>query len=148
MWWWLVCTKQNQGVYVFNDTATTFVYTGEATLSLHDALPILDNELDIYLQVLQDYIYTQIDCIFYPQCFWYKIAGGNKIKISDVYLTNSDEYEKPNDLDETDNVLNQEVDVYNIYGICIMKNVLRNDAIHKLPKGTYIIGNEKIMILK
>ena len=78
--------------------------------------------------------------------FW--SYGGNKIKISDVYLTNSDEYEKPNDLDETDNVLNQEVDVYNIYGICIMKNVLRNDAIHKLPKGTYIIGNEKIMILK
>ena len=26
--------------FFFNDTATTEIYTGEATLSLHDALPI------------------------------------------------------------------------------------------------------------
>ena len=28
-------------VFFFNDTATTEIYTGEDTLSLHDALPIL-----------------------------------------------------------------------------------------------------------
>ena len=27
-------------IFMFNDTATTEIYTGEDTLSLHDALPI------------------------------------------------------------------------------------------------------------
>ena len=78
--------------------------------------------------------------------FW--SHGGNKILLSDIYLTNSEEYEKPNEIQEIDFISNKKVDVYNIYGFCIMRNVLRNDAIQQLPKGTYIKGNEKIMRLR
>ena len=33
--------------FFFNDTATTEIYTGEDTLSLHDALPIFLSEMDL-----------------------------------------------------------------------------------------------------
>lgn len=78
--------------------------------------------------------------------FW--SHGDTNIKLSDIYLTNSEEYEKTNDIQEIDFLSNKKIDLYNIYGFCIMRNVLRNEAIQQLPKGTYIIGNEKVMILR
>src|SRR3546814_20648260 len=40
MWGWCECAVQHDKVFVFNDTATTEIYTYCRALSLHDALPI------------------------------------------------------------------------------------------------------------
>jgi beta-xylosidase len=80
--------------------------------------------------------------------FW--SSGGKPIIVEDVYLTNSDTYEKPN---AVENVFvgydqNEIVDVYNIMGMKIRSQVKRSEVIKDLPAGLYIIGHQKIMILK
>jgi len=80
--------------------------------------------------------------------FW--STGGKPIIVEDVYLTNSDAYDKPN---AVDNVFaeydqNEIVDVYNMMGIKIRSQVKRGEVIKDLSAGLYIIGHQKIMILE
>ncbi|MDD4823417.1 MAG: family 43 glycosylhydrolase [Bacteroidales bacterium] len=77
--------------------------------------------------------------------------GSSNIVISDVYVTNNDDYSKMNGIEDVqDNLLdeNEPVDVYSVMGVKIRSNVLRKDATLNLPEGMYIVGNQKVMVLK
>lgn len=77
--------------------------------------------------------------------------GSSDIVISDVYVTNNDDYSKMTGIEEVqDNVQDENgpVDVYSVMGIMIRSQVLRKEATRDLPQGMYIVGNQKIMISK
>ncbi len=77
--------------------------------------------------------------------------GSSNIVISDVYVTNNDDYTKMTGIEDVyDNILdeNEPVDVYSIMGIKIRSNVLRKDATLNLPEGMYIVGKQKVMVSK
>ena len=78
--------------------------------------------------------------------FW--SLGGSPIVIDKVYLTNSDDYEDPTGI--VDVVVDKDplVDVYTITGIKLRTQVRRSEVIRELPVGIYIVGREKIAILK
>ncbi len=80
--------------------------------------------------------------------FW--STGGKPIIVEDVYLTNSTTYEKPSAVEtvfaEYDQ--NEIVDVYNIMGVKIRSQVKRGEVIKELTPGLYIVGQQKIMIMK
>ena len=78
--------------------------------------------------------------------FW--SYGGCPIKIEDVYLTDSDDYEKPSGMEDAEILFDPIVDVYTVYGIKVLSQIYRSEAIRILEPGIYIIGNEKIMILR
>src|SRR6266404_8129786 len=52
-----VCPRSTSGLFFFNDTATTEIYT----LSLHDALPIHRNSLR------KDEAFVQVNCAAIPE---------------------------------------------------------------------------------
>ena len=80
----------------------------------------------------------------YGVCFW--SHGGGDIALQDIYLTNSDNYEKPMSVNSVK--LNQRdvVDVYNLNGILLYSNLKRKNILKTLSSGIYIIDNEKILI--
>ena len=77
--------------------------------------------------------------------FW--SYGGSAIRISDIYLTNSDDYVKPSGVGNIYEIIDPVVDVYTLSGMCIFTQILRSEAIKKLSPGIYILGAEKIMII-
>jgi len=76
--------------------------------------------------------------------------GGIDLILEDVYLTNSDSYAKPtaveNVIKEYDQ--NEIVDVFNIMGIKILSKMKRSEVINYLPAGLYIVGHQKVLIMK
>ena len=78
--------------------------------------------------------------------FW--SFGGSPIVINKVYLTNSDDYEDPTGIGGV--TVNEDplVDVYTITGIKLCTQVRRSEIIRELPVGIYIVGREKIAIMK
>ena len=63
--------------------------------------------------------------------FW--ALGGKPIVIEKVYLTNSDDYKDPTGIED----------------VAVDKDqVRRSEVIRELPAGIYIVGREKIAILK
>ena len=77
--------------------------------------------------------------------FW--SYGGSAIRISDIYLTNSDDYVKPSGVGNIYEIIDPVVDVYTLSGMCIFTQILRSEAIKMLSPGIYILGAEKIMII-
>lgn len=82
----------------------------------------------------------------YIMGFW--SYGSNAICISDIYLTNSDSYEKPSGIINNENIVDPIIDVYTVNGVLVLKQVSRSTAIQQLSPGIYILGQEKIVILK
>lgn len=83
----------------------------------------------------------------YYICFW--SLGNGAIDFKRAYLTNSDNYEDPSGTEKEPIVQNDvPVDVYTMTGIKIRSQILRSEAIEGLPAGIYIVGREKVMILK
>ena len=78
--------------------------------------------------------------------FW--SLGGKPIVIEKVYLTNSDDYEDPTGIEDVTMEKDPLVDVYTITGIKLRAQVRRSEVIRELPAGIYIVGREKIAILK
>ena len=78
--------------------------------------------------------------------FW--SFGGSPIIIDKVYLTNSDDYEDPTGIEDVTVDKDPLVDVYTITGIKLRTQVRRSEVIRELPAGIYIVGREKIAILK
>lgn len=77
--------------------------------------------------------------------------GSSDIAISDVYVTNSDDYTKPTAVEDVKDQLldeNEPVDVYSIMGVKIRSKVLRKEATLNLPEGCYLVGSQKVMITK
>lgn len=74
--------------------------------------------------------------------FWSN--GGVPFVIKNVYLTNTD----PNSIDSVTSDSDPLVDVYTITGIKLRSQVVRSEAIEGLAPGIYIVGKEKIAILK
>ena len=54
------CATREAPVFVFNDTATTEIYTGEDTLSLHDALPIYRNFFYFYIYFWLCWVFVSV----------------------------------------------------------------------------------------
>jgi Beta-xylosidase len=79
-------------------------------------------------------------------CFW--SYGGSPININNVYLTNSDNYENPNNIEIVIPDRNELVDVYTVTGIKLRSNIIRNEATRGLPRGIYIVGGKKEIIIK
>lgn len=77
--------------------------------------------------------------------FW--TFGNAVLTLKDIYLTNSDTYEKPMGVEsvlvDDPNAL---VDVYSLMGFKIRSQVKRSEAQNELPTGLYIIGNQKVFI--
>lgn len=78
--------------------------------------------------------------------FW--SFGGSPIIIDKVYLTNSDDYEDPTGIEDVTVDKDPLVDVYTITGIKLRTQVRRSEVIRELPAGIYIVGREKVAILK
>ncbi len=79
--------------------------------------------------------------------FW--SYGGSPVVIEDVYLTNLDTYEPMTSIDEASGNEAEEIaDVYTITGIKIRSQVRWAKAIDGLPKGFYIVGNQKRFVSK
>lgn len=78
--------------------------------------------------------------------FW--SFGGSPIVIDKVYLTNSDDYEDPTGIEDVTVDKDPLVDVYTITGIKLRTQVRRSEVIRELPAGIYIVGREKVAILK
>jgi beta-xylosidase len=79
--------------------------------------------------------------------FW--SSGGKPIIVQDVYLTNSDTYEKPNAVEEIPSKYineNEFVDTYTIIGIKIRSHTKRSEAAIGLRNGVYIVGNRKVIV--
>jgi hypothetical protein len=76
--------------------------------------------------------------------------GGSDIVISDVYVTNSTDYSKPTALDDVTNTTdeNEIVDVCNMMGMKVRSQIKRSEAMGVLSDGLYIIGHQKVMILR
>ncbi|MDH6314073.1 beta-xylosidase [Parabacteroides sp. PFB2-10] len=83
----------------------------------------------------------------YYICFW--SHGNRPIDFKKAYVTNSDNYEDPTGIEK--DILPQEdlpVDVYTITGIKVRSQVLKSKATEGLPAGIYIVGREKVMVLR
>lgn len=78
--------------------------------------------------------------------FW--SYGGSPIDIKDVYLTNSDTYEKPTTIENIVPGADPYVDVYTIMGVRIRTQVLKSEATQGLSPGIYIVGKQKILVTK
>lgn len=63
------------------------------------------------------------------------------IRISTVCLADAAGINEISAVDE-----NKTVNVYNLQGTCILRNVMPSDVISLLPKGIYLIGGKKILI--
>lgn len=78
--------------------------------------------------------------------FW--SYGSCPIQIDDVYLSNSDDYTKPTDVEdiflEKYNPT-QIVDVYSVTGVKLRSDVMRKDATKGLPAGVYVVGRQKVI---
>ena len=76
--------------------------------------------------------------------------GSSDVVISDVYVTNSTDYSKPTALEDVTNTTdkNEIVDVYNMMGIKVRSQIKRSEAMSVLPDGLYIVGHQKVMILR
>lgn len=73
--------------------------------------------------------------------FW--TYGGHKFKVKQIFPTND-----PNDtaVDAIASDANTLVDVYNLQGVAVRRNVPASEATQGLPLGIYIINNKKIII--
>ena len=75
--------------------------------------------------------------------FW--SLGGRPFVINRVYLTNNDDYLAG--IDDIDAANEDEiVDVYTMTGVPVRRQVARSAATDGLPRGFYVVGNEKIAI--
>lgn len=81
--------------------------------------------------------------------FW--SYGNNPIVIDDVYLTNSETYEKDvagiDEISKDVSDMPQYVDVYTVMGIKVRNQVKFDEALKNLPPGVYIVGKKKYMII-
>lgn len=81
--------------------------------------------------------------------FW---SNGNiPFVIDSVFLSNSSEYDalasiKNETINKNDG--SEIVDVYNLLGVKVMSKVKKEQAIRELNKGVYLIGKEKVVILR
>ncbi|MDD4992895.1 MAG: family 43 glycosylhydrolase [Paludibacter sp.] len=73
--------------------------------------------------------------------------GGCNISISDMYVTNNDDYSKPTALSEvyTNTDENDRVDVYNLLGLRLRTAIARKNSLIGLNRGIYIVGNQKVV---
>lgn len=79
--------------------------------------------------------------------FW--SYGGCPLIISEIYLTNEEDYSKPTGVNELFKISSKPefVDVYTITGAKLRSQVKRNDATKGLPVGVYIVGREKKIVV-
>jgi hypothetical protein len=73
--------------------------------------------------------------------------GGCNIAISDVYVTNNNDYSKPTELGNVNlsGDENEIIDVYNLLGVRVKAHVVRKEATKGLIRGIYIVGNQKVI---
>jgi hypothetical protein len=79
-------------------------------------------------------------------CFWGN--GQGSIVVSDMYLTNNEDYSREEDADaiEFAEAAPSKVDVYAIDGKCLRKQVGAGEALQGLPAGIYIVGDKKYIL--
>ena len=78
--------------------------------------------------------------------FW---ANGNgTIVVDDMYLTNNDDYspEQPSAITNVVDEQNMFVNVYNLSGQLIRRNINRHEATQGLPAGIYVVGRDKVIV--
>ncbi|MCM1451013.1 MAG: family 43 glycosylhydrolase [Clostridium sp.] len=73
-------------------------------------------------------------------------SNDNAFEIDCVYATNDEDFLSTEDIKILEG--EEEVDVYNLEGIMLMRGVSPSEAKSQLPTGIYIIGGEKVMIRK
>ena len=112
--------------------------------AMYDMVNELQKVIDLNASYKDGNIKLNTDHI-YIAGFW--SYGSSPIRISDIYLTNSDDFEKPTGLEDSEMKIDPIVDVYTINGVRVMSQVLRSEAIRSLAPGIYLLGKEKIMIL-
>ena len=65
-----------------------------------------------------------------------------------MYLTNNDDYspQQPSAITNIVDVQDQLVNVYNLSGQLIRRNINRHEATQGLPAGMYVVGHKKVIV--
>ncbi|HEY6914786.1 MAG TPA: glycoside hydrolase 43 family protein, partial [Paludibacter sp.] len=76
--------------------------------------------------------------------------GGSPIVISDAYVTNNSDYSKPTAVENVTSGYNENepVDVYTIMGVRVRSKVLRKEATKGLVGGLYLVGKQKVLVIR
>lgn len=73
-------------------------------------------------------------------------TGNGKIFVSEMFLSNDDQYDTTGITEMTATPNNHQVNVYTLAGQLLQKGVSRSEAMKSLPAGIYVIGNKKVIV--
>nr|WP_321408607.1 family 43 glycosylhydrolase [uncultured Carboxylicivirga sp.] len=108
----------------------------------------LSNETQLVVTLDNMYNSSNVEIVpdhLYIIGFW--SYGSCSIKIEEIYLTNNDDFTNTGVNEGKINSCDpfEIVNVFSLTGVKVKSDVIRKEALHGLPLGIYIVGDEKVM---